>query len=176
MVEVIIVGVVLALAMGIYSSTVLATTRMRQIARGNAVAVAAARTILELMRDVRFEDVFASFNADPSDDPDGLGTAPGATFPVPGLNSLPGVEDSVRGEIVFPVVPVQGTELQSMLSEQYQDRRMGMPRDLNGDSRIDGERRDDDYRILPVLVRVTWCDRSGDRETRLYSMLAGFQW
>ena len=165
------------MAMGIYSSTVLATARMREITRGNTVAIAAARTTLALLRAVAFRAVFARFNSDPSDDPGGVGTAPGSTFPVPDLELLPGVDAPVLGTIIFPVVQRGGGENPGFrLSEENQNERLGMPRDLNGDSRIDGDPREDDYRILPIQVLIAWHDRSGDREARVYSTLAGFRW
>ncbi len=52
---------------------------------------------------------------------------------------------------------------------------LGMPRDLNGDSIIDGRDHGRDYLILPVQIRVEWESATGPRAIDLYTMLTRFK-
>jgi hypothetical protein len=108
--------------------------------------------------------VFARYNADPADDPGVAGTAPGNAFECPGLNVVPGDPDGLAGEILFPVV---GGDLH----EDFADFDLGFPRDLDGDG-IDGAQHDDDYEILPLLIRVRWTGQLGLRTFDLYTAVA----
>lgn len=47
---------------------------------------------------------------------------------------------------------------------------LGMPRDLNGDSIIDGEDHADDYYILPVHIVLEWAGGNGKRRFDLHSV------
>lgn len=171
----------------IFSSTVVATARQRAIHRENAAAIGAARTALEVLRDEPFGNVFALYNADPGDDPGGPGTAPGANFPVPRLERAARAGTVPLGEIVFPALGKKGGKLGKLLGggdaegkqelrEDYEDRAIGMPRDLNGDGKIDKKDHAEDYVMLPVLVRVTWVGVAGPREVELHSILTDYRW
>ena len=145
--------VVLLVALSIFSSTVAATMRMRTSNRDNAVVAEAARIVLETMRDQPFDQLFALYNADPLDDPGGPGTAPGQRFTVLGPKPLPEAPDGMVGEIRFPVVDVSiKDEPEWELREDLEDRLLGMPRDLSGDSVTDELDHADDYVRLPVGV------------------------
>jgi prepilin-type N-terminal cleavage/methylation domain-containing protein len=213
--ELIVVMAVLTVAVTMFTSMVVHTTRQRGINRENAIAANAARTIVELMRNEKLSDVFALYNGDASDDPDGPGTGPGSTFAVPGLTPLDGDADGLAGEVHLPVIGAEeekppatwGTTtldiltlgllgtlftggggggkkgklagggggspaLHYTLREDFQDARMGLPRDLNGDSLIDDCDHSLDYLILPVHVEIVWRGRFGPRRYDLYTQLA----
>lgn len=193
LIELVVVMAVMTVAVSMFTSMVIATARQRGVNRENAVASNAARVMVELMRNEEFEDVYALYNEDPDDDPGGPGTAPGHRFAVQGLTPLDSSPDGLIGEIEFPemfveveVAPLGGlgklggllpptTEWVWQLREDYQDARMGMPRDLNGDSMIDDQGHNSDYVILPVHVQLRWRGRFGDRVLDLYTQIAAFK-
>lgn len=141
-----------------YSRSLVGSVELGRKNRDTAVATEAARTLVESLYATPFDQVFATFNGDPSDDPGGAGTAPGAAFLVPGLDLRNGDPDGMHGQVLFPT---DG----GALREDLVDDVLGMPRDLDLDGAIDGVDHAGDYRLLPVLVRVEW--RSGARERLL---------
>jgi hypothetical protein len=60
------------------------------------------------------------------------------------------------------------------LREDFVSPRMGLPRDLNGDSLIDDCDHSSDYIILPVHVEVVWRGKFGPRRFDLYTEIAVF--
>jgi type II secretory pathway pseudopilin PulG len=172
--ELVVVMAVMLVAISIFSSTVVSTARQRSINRENAIAADAARTAIELMRNEDFSEVYARFNPDPLDDPEGAGTAPGQRFAVPGLNLIPGTPAGMAGRIELPVVAVPGIGGPYALREDFVDAEMGMPRDLSGDSVIDAADHEDDYRLLPVRVTVEWQGVTGQRRFQLFALLVEF--
>lgn len=199
MVELMVVLTILTVAMGMYASTVISTAKLRAIHRETSIAAEAARATIERMHNVPFTEVFARYNADGEDDPEGANTAPGAFFSVQGLEALPGAQGIV-GEIILPTdtarvevpvevdpltqrlidlgrisppLPVYKNEIQ--LREDVQDEKLGLPRDLNGDNVIDDANHSDGYVILPVRVRLSWQGRQGDRSYELSTMLTEFR-
>jgi hypothetical protein len=152
-------------AMAMFSSALISTSRMGADKRLTALAANACRDKLEDMRAAPHAERFARFNASRLDDPDGPGTAPGDKFAVPGLDPQPGDPDGFVGEVVMPVI-------EGRLREDFVDQRLGLPRDLNGDSLTDKEDHSGDYVILPVVVRVEWKGIGGSRKIEMYSMLA----
>ena len=235
--ELIVVMAVLTVAVTMFTSMVVHTTRQRGINRENAIASNAARTIIERMRNEDFREVFALYNPDPSDDPGGAGTAPGNLFAVIGLTPLAQDLDGFAGEIHLPVIATEeekppstwGSTTLDLLSlgggllggvvgelgggsggsggsgggggllgglglgggsggggsggaagihyplrEDCIDARLGLPRDLNGDSLVDDCDHSEDYIILPVRVEVSWRGRFGARSFSLYTQIAAF--
>ena len=191
---------VMTVAVSMFTSMVIATARQRGVNRENAIASNAARVMVELMRNEEFADVYALYNEDPDDDPSGAGTAPGHRFAVEGLTPLDSSPDGLIGEIEFPEVYVEvevteegtggtggggpqkmmggaapSTEWVWQLREDYQDTRLGMPRDLNGDSMVDDQDHQGDYVILPVHVQLRWRGRFGERVLDLYTQIAAFK-
>jgi type II secretory pathway pseudopilin PulG len=158
--------------------------------RENARATNAARQFLESMQmgDVAFENVFRAYTLDPAtatvpegvtieDLPPGLlskatrgifvGKAQelqpilARTFEVPYLKPHEG-STAALGEVCFPVSEGEGgMELREDVAG----------RDLNGDGFIDSENHADDYKILPVTVKVRWKGTRGAREFELHSLL-----
>jgi hypothetical protein len=193
MIEALIVMMVLSIAMGMFATTMSSMASQRRINRETSVATEAARVTLERMRERPFAEVSAHTTPNPADDPGGAGSAPGPTFEVAPLAGA-------TGRVVLPMLlPVADAEelLEDLLGavggllggggasppppapdpdipqlrEDYEDVRLGMPRDLNGDGVIDQVEHCHDYVILPVLVQVEWSGSFGAREVRLYTQL-----
>lgn len=152
------------IAMAMFSSALIATSRMGAEKRLTTIAANAARNAIESMRAQAHAERFARFNADASDDPDGAGTAPGCHFAVDGLSARPDDGDGFVGQIVMPTI---GRELR----EDAVDERLGLPRDLDGDTLVDKLDHAADYVILPVMVQVEWQGVSGPRRLEMHSML-----
>jgi hypothetical protein len=129
-----------------------------------AVATEAARLQIEALRDESFDQIFVRYNDFAGDDPLG---APGCHFEVPGLNLRPNDGDGSAGQILFPTVAGAPGELR----EDLNDPRFGTPRDLDGDGVADDDDHSDNYRVLPVLVRVEWRGAGGDGRVELKTLL-----
>lgn len=155
-----IVGVAVLSLLGLLTTSL----QMQVTNRESTSAVQAARRELESLRALPFDRVFAERNAEPGDDPDGPGTAPGNAFDVYGLSPQLGDPDGRVGEILFPVT---GRELR----EDCVDPALGMPRDLDLDRVIDSEDCAGNYRLLPVRVRLRWRSSIGPREYELFSLM-----
>jgi type II secretory pathway pseudopilin PulG len=160
LVEVVFVLAILLTGMGMFVQTITSTSKLGPVNRETVLALTAARGLAERIRSEAPAGVFARYNADPADDPGVAGTAPGNDFECPGLNVLPGDADGFAGEVVFPLI---GGELR----EDLVDAELGFPRDLDGDG-IDGDPHNDDYEILPILIRVRWTGQLGERTFDLY--------
>jgi len=163
LVEVMVALMVMTAAGQILVTTLSASFGYRVTKEQRGMAVEGAINMVEEMHATPFYDVFAAFNANPDDDPEGPGTARGASFDIPGLAPVPG-QASV-GRIELP-------ERDGKLVESLLDENLGMPRDLDGDLRVDSVDHSDDYLILPVLVTVEWQGKTGPRRYRLATMLA----
>lgn len=178
LVELVIVMALVSVAMFMFSSTAVSIARSKNIARENAVAAEAARSMLEVMRSARTTDIYALYNDDESDDPGGPGTAPGSSFLVENLQPDPDDPDGFVGRIFFPgvnVAPVGGA-VDLELRENAVDPDFGLPRDLNGDSIISGDDQTGRYVVLPVRVEIRWRGKSGTRRHELFSTFCDFNW
>jgi prepilin-type N-terminal cleavage/methylation domain-containing protein len=167
LIEILVVLAILTVSVGFMSGTVGTVGRLGPVNRETARALDAARGTVEEIRAgdaTAFAEVFARYNDDPADDPDGPGTAPGADFDAFELAAQDGDADGRVGKIEFPVV---GGELR----EDLVDPTLGMPRDLNGDGAIDALDHSGDYVVLPFRIHLRWTGPSGDRETRVYSTM-----
>jgi len=166
LIEVTIVIAILSVAVGLFAQTMVASARIDPVSEETRIAAEAARMQLEDMRALDFAHIFATYNANPADDPAGAGSAPGAWFAVPGLvpvSGAPGV-----GRVVFPTVG-------GALSESVVDVTLGMPHDLDGDGVIDNDDHSTNAIILPVRVELEWASRSGrqgKRKLTFYDMFA----
>ena len=176
LIELVVVMVIVAVAMSIYSGLTVVAGSSRAINRENAIAAEAVRVVIESMRNEQYRLVFALFNADPDDDPAGAGTGPGHRFAVEGLIPVPTSLDGLVGEVSFPALSFDDAASPGwQLRESFVDERLGMPRDLSGDSMIDTDDHSDDYILLPVRVRIEWDGTVGPRSIEAYTMLADFQ-
>ena len=170
MVEVMVAIVILTVSVYILTSTVTAAIGHSAVKRERSLAVDASMNLLERMRAEPFEQVYARYNSDATDDPDGAGTAPGRHFHVPGLDPDSADADGFTGEVILPEVEVSAGEWQ--LREDQDLPQLTLPRDLSGDLAIDALDHADDYLVLPVLVRVTWDGSSGRRQFEMATMFA----
>jgi hypothetical protein len=165
--ELMLVASVLLFALLLFSQTMGSAVNLGDVNHDSRIAMDAAGEIIETLDGVEtFSEVFALYNDDPDDDP--VAGAPGSNFAVAGLDPADDDPDGTVGEIVFPTEYVLG---QTVLRESLVEPLLGMPRDLNGD----GDLLDDltnDYRLLPVLVRLRWKSRTGVRVMEVQTLLA----
>jgi type II secretory pathway pseudopilin PulG len=160
-ITILVAGILGMIGAMIHSMSTLTATREA------ALATQAARRTIETVEATEFRRIFALYNADPLDDPDGPGTAPGSGFDVAGLSAVPGDPDGRVGQILFPATAAAP----GVLRENVADRALGMPRDLNGDGDPDGLDHSADYRLLPVVVRMAWRGSSGTSSIEFKSLL-----
>lgn len=168
MIELMISIVILTVCCGMLTSTLSATNLHRAVNGERALAAEAARGVVEDMHNWNFGAVFTTYNADPADDPDGAGTAPGKHFAVEGLSPAADDLDGFVGEVFLPTTAAP-------LLENVDDALLCMPRDLNGDMLIDGEDHTLDHIVLPVRIVVRWQGRGGPRSLELHTMLADLE-
>ena len=152
-------------------------------------ATAVSREVLEQMRATDFRDVFATYNADPSDDPDGPGSATGTEFVIDNAikkeyggisklsgkygNELSGVVATTRPItclVVFPTAIGLGglPEVRENLNMPL----LGLPADLNGDGVVDAANHAFDCLYLPVAVQTTWTDGTGQHCLVIHTVLS----
>ncbi len=140
--------------------------------REHRVAQKAAERIVDELQRASFSDVYALYNDDPFDDPGGLETAPGNRFWVPELAPSPHRPTGPVGRISFPTLYNFNDGL--LLREDVLDPALGMPRDLNGDSRVDQLDHSKDYTLLPVTIRIEWHGEAGPSVLETRTLLADY--
>ena len=170
MVELLVALAVMMAAMLGYLRSVSESVFLGETNRETAVASDVMRGVIEELQQADFSGLFASYNADATDDPGGAGTGAGPYFDAPGFAARRGDADGRVGEISFPTpagAPATLTEVPDA-PFPYCPRDL----DLNGDAR--GADVTDTYRILPVRVRMEWRGVSGDRVLELATILAEY--
>lgn len=165
LIEVLIAGTILVIAIGAALSAVTSTASLSSANRESAIVYQAARGAMERIKVSDFQEVIELYNDVDADDPDGAGTAPGPHFAVDGVALQDGDGDGFAGRVLLPLA-ADGT-----LREDLDDPWFGMPRDLNGDGVIDADDHSDDAIVLPVRVRVEWNGASGDRQAEYSTLL-----
>ncbi|HEX6884289.1 MAG TPA: hypothetical protein VF530_13000 [Planctomycetota bacterium] len=191
--EVLVTLSILVVAGSLFCQMLISGRRIRLVNHEKTLAADAARVVLERMRNTPFLEVYRDYNEDPTDDPGGNGTGPGSTFEVEGLSPMDGA--SAVGRVLFPSMAVQvasggggggklgglgggslgGTTVtQYHVREDLVDARLGMPRDLTGDNRIDSANHSADYLLLPVCVRLEWKSGTGERRFEIVTQLGDF--
>lgn len=170
LVEVQVAMIIAMVALALLGQTVASVARTRAVNHEHALAARETRNVLERMNGEDFFDLFALYNADPADDPDGVGTAPGATFAVRGLQPQEGA--AAVGTLRFPSLESVLTPGTWELREDVVDRRLGMPRDLNLDGLVDTLDHAGDYCLLPIQVEVRWRGKGGNRSHVVFTMLS----
>ncbi len=182
-IELLIASIILLVALLAFASSMAASASLRAVTLENGIATDAAGNMLERLHETDFDEVFATYNANPEDDPDGPGTAPGNRFAVAGLLPIAAAADGLVGEVIFPTLEVQASEVDPLagpgemitqLRENVVDLALGMPRDLNGDMIIDTADHALDYFLLPVRIELRWQGKNGARRHHVYSMLCEF--
>lgn len=166
---------ILLIALSMLAQMLIAGSGMRDAAREAGAASAAAQSMIEEMRNEDLRDLLALYNADPLDDPNGPGTAPGCLFAVEGLDLREGDPDGFVGEIILPALNA-GSEVAAdwQIREDLDDPRLGTPRDLNGDAVIDDADHAGDYTMLPVVIVLRWRSKVGPRELQLFTLLTEY--
>ena len=167
--ESVIALAVMTVAVSLFSSMVVSTSRQRVLNHEFPTASEGVRVVLERMRNEDFDQVYAMYNSDPLDDPGGAGSAPGNRFAIPGLVALEEAPDGLVGGIQFPTL-VAGGLLE--LREDSVSPDIGMPRDLNGDSIVDDQDHADDDILLPVRIEIDWAGQHGPRHIEFFTMFA----
>jgi len=155
LIELLIASTVLMVGLLATASSVLTSQRLNIQSRETTRAVEGAKAMIERMRGEEFRLLFSLYNDDDSDDPSGSGTAPGATFDVPGLAGPGG---TAAGSITF----------------RLDEPALGV--DLNGD----GDQVDTlgnsilglDYLVLPFTVAVEWTGITGRRRVEVATRIA----
>ncbi|HKE00018.1 MAG TPA: prepilin-type N-terminal cleavage/methylation domain-containing protein [Planctomycetota bacterium] len=145
MISTIFISVALLAAVGTLGTSL----RMSRTVNEREVAQRAAAAVIQEIAATEFSKVLASYDADPSNDPSGAGTAPGASFAVAGLSPQKGAAATSVGRVLFPLV---GAELR----EDFVSKDLGTPHDLNGDGVIDALNHRNDCTLLPVRVEIRW--------------------
>jgi type II secretory pathway pseudopilin PulG len=165
--EVVMATSFLTIGVVTFAQALLMAVRAQSMNRERAIATQAARQLVERMRSETFSNVFRRYNTTGADDPGGPGTAPGASCAVTGLRPRDGDADGLAGEILFPVA----AGAPGVLRENVADLALGTPRDLDGDLAVDGADHTNNYRMLPVVVRVRWRSPAGNAVVDLRTML-----
>ena len=162
-----VTAALLVFALGTSSAitSILASSRLGKVTDEQAVAREAIGTVLAELKTVEFDQVFALFNDDPGDNPLGVVDVPGSGFATSWLSPTNDDLDGFTGEIIFPTV-------NGMLTEEFADTRLGMPRDLNLDGEIAAGDRSGDYGILPLTIRVRWRGARGVQQIEQRYVLA----
>lgn len=167
LVEVTVAAAVLAIVVVGVLGTIALGAKQSALAADTMIASDAARQMAERMASCRFRDIFALYNADANDDPGGAGTAPGANFAVKGLAPRTGDPDGRAGRIAFPT----GSSA-SHLREDVSIPVLGMPRDLDGDGKIDDKNKKGRYVLLPATIHVEWQSTYGEGSLALHVLFA----
>ena len=168
MIELLVAIAILTTGLLAYSHTLVESAEVERLNEETALATAAACGVAEALNGAPFEQAFAAFNTSVDDDGIVTGRIPGGTFDVAGLAARDNDPDGITGEVVFPT-ELNGGVLE--LREDLVDASMGMPRDLNLDGVIDAIDHSNDYRILPVIIRVDWESGARDREFEVRTIL-----
>ena len=145
-------------------SVVVSALRLDETNRETKAAFDAARTQIERLRAEPFDRIPLMFDASPTNDPDGNGTAPGAVFAAGNLRATASGAAGA-GEVVLPV------DANGIIREDLVLPELGMPKDLNGDGAVDSANHSADAIALPVLVRVRWTGSTGAREIFVATVL-----
>lgn len=162
-VEVAVLALLLLIAVGGLSGSLLSSVQLSRSSEDGATAGAAMRRMAAELSGADFATVWATYNADPNDDPAGAGTAPGAFFAVAGLTPRVDDADGFVGEILFPDQET-GVGTTRILREDLDAPLWGLPRDLNADGLIDGNDRSADAMMIPVTLRLQWRNASGNQQ------------
>jgi type II secretory pathway pseudopilin PulG len=171
-IELMVASTILLLALLSFTKVIVFSTGTTEVQHDVMMAREATRQAIETIQSAEFSDIFALYNSDPTDDPEGYGTGPGDGISVDGLTPPSGTTATTVGQIVFPAIFDDAGDLQ--IREDYVDAALGMPRDLNGDGVIDSEDHSDDYQLLPVRVLVEWEGKSGTARLEVRTLLADY--
>ncbi len=163
--ELTVSATVFVIAFGAIITNLVVGMALRESTREMSLAIEGVQSTAELLRGEDFGTLFARYNSNPNDDPNGVGTAPGSGFAVPGLSPAADDVDGLPGVILFPG---DGTSL----FESVVDPTAGMPRDLNADGVVDLLDHSLDYTNLPVRIQIVWRGKGGTRSINILTSLS----
>ena len=150
LIEVMIAAVILAGAVLGMAALIPSVTLNTEVTQESNLAMAAAHQMAEAVRqyaDDSYAWTWRAYNDDASDDPSGIGSAPGSTFTVSGLVAADG---SLQvGTVAF------------YLDETATDDRVGLPKDLDGDGAATSVDVSTSYTLMPFTISVDWLGRNG---------------
>ena len=146
--ETLIAGALLSIALLAHASTVLSDHRLNESVESRSVALESARHFVERMRaDDDWEGLYGRLRYLSMV---GAGCDPRVYYPD---FSPPSTLGEVRVRVEVPSGLVAGAPA---LREDVESLAFGLPFDLNGDGVVDAASHDVDYRALPVIVRWRW--------------------
>ena len=182
--EVILALVVVAVATLSSASMTISGTNLNKANVAAADATDVMRQLVEELESHPFEEVYARFNADPTDDPEGAGTARGSQFVLEPNHRRALLDASVAAgtgdvktaarHIAFDVEVFFPEDASGLLSEQVIAPLWGGTSwDIDGDGTAgtSGDR-SADYKLLPVAVRLTWTDPDGIHALQVVRLLS----
>ncbi|GEM_PF-3938586 len=160
LIEVMIAAVVLSIALLGFMALVPTVAQLSETAGESNAALAASHQLSEAIRqyaDSDFGYVYRAYNSATTDDPNGTGTAPGATFTVSGL-------PTAVGTVTF------------YTDENENEPKVGLPnRDLNNNGLTTDADVSADYTVLPFKITVTWSDqRKLQQQTEIFSQVIDY--
>lgn len=167
LIEVLLSAGVLFVAATFGVQILMAALNLSDSSNERVLAYQGAQNVIEEMRDLPLDEVFARYNSTAADNP--AGTCPGPNFGIAGLRARNGDADGLVGEIILPEDPNDAT----VLLESLNDRGLGLPGDLDLNGTVDVTDVSSSYRWLPVLVRVRWLGKSGSSTLQVSTVLGG---
>lgn len=163
LVETLVGGAVLSLALLGHAASVATTHGMNGSVEERGIALQALSRFLERLRaDPDWSGLYARLRPLSTESAADAGLSrldvdlSLATHPVASYYADLEMPASLGTVTVLVQVPSKTVDSISALREDLVAPRFGLPYDLSGDGAIDGLSRDDDYRMLPVVVRLRW--------------------
>jgi hypothetical protein len=170
LVEVMVSLLVVTVATYILTYTIMASVAHSGSKREKNIAVEAATNMIERLRACPPQDVFSLYNTVGTDDPYGATTGPGDTFDVPGLEP----QRDARGNPI-PIGQILMPGNGAVLDESLTDAQFGLPRDLDGSMFIETGDCSNRYIFLPVIVRIQYRGKLGDRNVEIATVVVDVQ-
>lgn len=202
LIEILLGLLVLALAAAGSVSSTLSGMSLEEENRDTAAATNTLRHMLEELETMPLEEVFARFNADPTDDPDGVGTAIGSTFALDAFRTSgllttelltyanppppmtypidmdvpPEPLPAPKATALRPLMNVEITfpvDMDGNLAENVTGGIWGTQGwDMDGDGTIASGDRSEGYKLIPIHLRLTWTNARGAQSITAVRVLA----
>jgi hypothetical protein len=173
---------VLVIAILAHSSTVISSHRLNTNAEDHSLAMETLTRFVERLRaDPDWKGLYSRLRPRSAENPSDTGLvhlSQDTSLPTFAATSYyPDFTVPTRLGTLTVLVQVPATLLPTGVEGLREDAiapRYGLPTDLNGDGVVDSDARDDDYRALPIVVRVRWKRAAqGAQEVVLATWLRG---
>lgn len=172
MVEILLAMLIIAVATLSSASMTLSGSNLNKANVLTADATNVLRQVVEELESHPFEEIYARFNTNPADDPDGAGTARGGQFTLdpehrtafldagaaPTATSREGASRGISYDIDILFPEDENGNLAEGVSAPIWGSQAW---DINGDGAPSSGDRSADYKLLPVGISVTWADPEG---------------